>query len=51
MNIHHFCQICGEQLKFGQQSIVQSCERGLYGIFHKWCYDEAKARVSGTNVV
>ena len=45
------CPSCNEELKFGKQAIIQSCERGTYGIYHKWCYDEIKEIRSKKNAM
>ena len=51
MNFYNCCIICGEEAKFGQQSIIITEAHLGKRPVHKWCYDELKARESGTNVV
>lgn len=36
------CPKCTKDLKFGEEKIIQTSERGISGIYHKPCYDEVK---------
>ena len=42
MKIDHQCPDCKKELKFGEEKIVQTSERGIHGIYHKDCYDKVK---------
>ena len=51
MNLYNHCKICGEETKFGQQSIIIIPDYIGKRPVHKWCYDELKARKDGKDVV
>lgn len=42
MKIDSKCPKCLKDLKFGEEKIIQTSERGIHGIYHKICYDEVK---------
>lgn len=42
MKIDTKCPKCLKDLKFGEEKIIQTSERGIHGIYHKPCYDEVK---------
>ena len=36
------CTGCSYELKYHEQKVVQTCELGIAGLYHRECYDKAK---------